>query len=57
MDYPAAEFARARAAKNIYIAMSGFVAARDLVTWCDANPAAWDLVSYVYELKTEAANG
>ena len=57
LDYPAAEFARARAAKNVYIAMNGFKAARDLPTWCDANPDAWNLVSYVLGLKQEAADG
>jgi hypothetical protein len=57
MDYPAAEFARARAAKNVYLAMSGFKQASDLVAWSDANPEAWAVVSYVLELKDEAAHG
>ena len=38
-DWPAGEFARARAARNVYIAMSGFKAAKDLPAWCNANPA------------------
>ena len=57
MDYPAAEFARARAAKNVYLAMSGFKQASDLVAWSDANPEAWAVVSYVLELKDEVAHG
>lgn len=57
MEYPAGEFNRARVAKNVYIAMNGFKAARDLPSWCDANPDAWDLVSYVLALKDEASHG
>jgi hypothetical protein len=51
MDWPAGEFTRARVAANIYVALNGYRDAANKVAWCDANPAAWELVSYVFALK------
>lgn len=53
MDWPAAEFAAARAAANVYVAMSGYRDASNKVLWCDANPAGWGVVSYVFALQEE----
>ena len=53
LDWPAAEFARARYARNIYLALVGYRDAVDKVAWCDGNAAAWNLVSYVWTLKEE----
>lgn len=59
LDWPAGEFARARAARNVYVAMSGFKDAKDLPAWCDNNPAAWNIVTMVLNMKArrEAAHG
>ncbi len=54
MDYPAAEFVRARYARNVYLAMTGYRKTTDLVAWCDANPDAWELVSYIFKLREES---
>jgi len=35
--------------------MSGFKAARDLPAWCDANPAAWNIVTMIMNMKAQAA--
>jgi len=51
MDWPAGEFTRARVAANIYVALNGYHGAANKVAWCDENPAAWELVSYVFALK------
>jgi hypothetical protein len=51
MEWPAAEFNRARAATNVYIALSGYRHATDKVGWCNANPEAWELVSYVFAMR------
>lgn len=53
LDWPAADFARARYARNVYLALAGYRDAIDKVAWCDANPTAWQLVSYVWTLKSE----
>jgi hypothetical protein len=53
-DWPAGEFARARAARNVYVAMSGFKAAKDLPAWCNANPAGWDIVTMILNMKAQA---
>ena len=53
LGWPAGEFARARAARNVYVAMSGFKTARDLPAWCDANPAAWNIVTMVLNMKLQ----
>lgn len=57
MDWPAAEFARARAAANVYVALSGYQSATNKVIWCDTNPAGWEVVSYVFALQDEITNG
>ena len=54
LDWPAGEFARARAARNVYVAMSGFKAAKDLPAWCNANPAGWDIVTMILNMKAQA---
>ena len=54
-DWPAREFARARAARNVYIAMTGYRDAANIVDWCNANPTAWELVSGVLSLRIKAA--
>jgi hypothetical protein len=38
LDWPAGEFARARAARNVYVAMSGFKAAKDLTRMVQRQP-------------------
>jgi hypothetical protein len=57
LDWPAREFALARAARNVYIAMTGFKSARNLADWCNANPPAWEIVSGILAMKAENANG
>lgn len=57
LDWPAREFFLARAARNVYVAMTGYRNAKKVVEWCDANPQAWDLVAHIMSLKEEAANG
>lgn len=51
MEWPAAEFAHARVARNVYVALSGFQSAPNVVEWADRNPQAWELVSYVLSLR------
>ena len=51
LDWPAADFARARVARNVYVALTGYRGAADTVAWCNANPAAWELVSHVFALR------
>ena len=53
MDWPAAEFARARVARNVYMALSGWRDTKNAVEWANANPTAWELVTYVMTLKDE----
>ena len=57
MDWPAGEFTRARAAANIYVAMSGYTGAANKVQWCDLNPDGWLVVSYVFALQNEGLDG
>ncbi len=56
LDWPARDFTRARAARNVYVAMTGYKNARDIVQWCNSNPAAWELVSGVMSMRLKAAN-
>ena len=42
------------AARNVYVAMSGFKAAKDLPAWCNANPAGWDIVTRVLNMKAQS---
>ena len=56
-EWPLREFTRARAARNVYVAMTGYKEARDVVTWCNSNPAAWELVSGVMSMRMKANNG
>lgn len=51
MEWPAREFNLAKAARNVYIAMNGYRDATNKVQWCDDNPTAWQLVSYVLALR------
>jgi len=55
LDWPAREFSLARAARNVYVALTGYRNARNIVQWCDANPQAWELVAHIMSLKQEAA--
>lgn len=33
--------------------MTGYAQADDVVAWCNANPDAWNLVTYVWTLREE----
>jgi hypothetical protein len=55
LEWPAREFAGARVARNVHIAMSGFRDARNVVEWCNSNPRAWELVSRIMAMKQENA--
>jgi len=56
-DWPAGEFARARAARNVYLSMKGYRDAKDLPAWADANPQAWELVTKILDMRTANGNG
>lgn len=49
--WPAREFARMRAARNLYRAYDGYRRAPDKIAWIDANPGAWDVAAMVLELR------
>lgn len=53
-EWPAREFVLARAARNVYLAMSGYKNARDIVAWTNDNPQGWELVSSVLSMRMAA---
>ena len=57
LDWPAREFTRARAARNVYVAMTGHKDAEDVVTGCQRNPAGWGLGSSVMGMEIKANKG
>ena len=56
LEWPARDYARARAARNVYVAFQGWHDTKNAAQWCNDNPAAWELVSSVMAMKEGADN-